>query len=231
MRTTWLIVLALAAGSTGCLRGTEYRCSTNSECGAGGTCESVGFCSFPAGGCSSGRQFGDSAGDLANQCTGTGGIDAGPIDSPSTIDTPSNIDSAIDSPTTTGCPGNYATITGGQGTHKYRLVPSANWNQQRDFCVATSSSAYLAIPDDLGELQALAILAAQARFWVGITDQATENTWLNTKGAVQTFLPWANGQPDDGNPGEDCVEGIMATSQINDERCNTQYVAVCECEP
>ena len=228
MRTSWFILVALAASSAGCLRSTEYRCSTNSECGTGGTCESVGFCSFPAGSCSSGRQFGDSAGALANQCTGSTGQDGGPIDTP--IDTPSIIDSPIDSPVT-GCPGNYATITGGQGTHRYRLVPSANWNQQRDFCVATTSSAYLAIPDDLGELQALATLAAQGRFWIGITDAATENTWLNTKGTVQTFLPWAAGAPDDAGPGEDCVEGIMATSQINDERCNTQYIAVCECEP
>lgn len=225
MRTSWFILVALAAGSAGCLRGTEYRCSTNSECGAGGTCESVGFCSFPAGTCSSGRQFGDSAGPLANQCTGSTGIDGGPID------TPSIIDSAIDSPITTGCPGNYATITGGQGTHRYRLAPTANWSNQRDFCATTTASAYLAIPDDLAELQALATLAGQARFWVGITDQVTEGTWLNTKGAVQTFLPWTATPQIGENPPRSCAEGVTATSQINDERCNTQYVAVCECEP
>lgn len=224
MRATWLVLVTLALGATACLRGTEYRCSSNTECGTSGTCESVGFCSFPDGTCSSGERFGDSAGALANQCTGTSGIDGGPIDSPR-IDAP-----MIDAPPA-GCPGNYVTITGGQGTHRYRVVSAANWNQQRDLCVATTSSAYLAIPDDLGELQALATVAATGRFWVGITDQATENTWLNTKGAPQTFLPWENGAPDNAGPGEHCVEGIMATSQINDERCNTQYVAVCECEP
>ena len=224
MRASWLIVVTFALGSAACLRGTEYRCSSNTECGAGGTCESVGFCSFPDMDCSSGERFGDSAGTLANQCTGTTGIDGGLIDGPR-IDGP-----MIDAPPA-GCPGNYATIAGGQGTHRYRLVPSANWNQQRDMCVATTSSAYLAIPDDLGELQALATLAGAARFWVGITDSATENTFLTTKGAPATFLPWAPGAPDNGGPGEDCVEGITATSQINDERCNTQYVAVCECEP
>jgi len=227
MRGSWLIVVAVAVGSAACLRGTEYRCSSNTECGTGGTCESVGFCSFTDPNCPSGERFGDSAGALANQCTGSTGQDGGPIDSP-TIDGP-----MIDAPITVGCPGNYATIAGGQGTHRYRLVVgTANWDQQRAFCVATTSSAYLAIPDDLGELQALATLAGVARFWVGITDQATENTWLTTKGgAAATFLPWVTGAPDDQNPGEDCVEGVTATSQINDERCNTQYVAVCECEP
>jgi len=231
MRGLNLVIVMLAMGSGACLRSTEYRCSTNAECGAGGTCETVGYCSFADGQCPSGERFGPSAGELANQCTGSTGTDGGLIDSP--IDSPMTIDAAIDAPITVGCPGNYATITGGQGTHRYRLIGgAANWNQQRDFCVATTASAYLAVPDDLGELQALATLAAVSRFWVGITDSAVENTWLTTKaGAPATFLPWVTGAPDDQNPGEDCVEVVTATSQINDERCNTQYVAVCECEP
>ena len=226
MRGTWCIVIALAIGAAGCLRGTEYRCSTNSECGAGGTCESVGFCSFPDTHCTSGERFGDSAGALANQCTGTTGIDGG-IDTPMLIDSP-----MIDTPPA-GCPGNYATITGGQGTHRYRLnAANDNWMQQRDFCAATTNSAYLAIPDDLAELQAIATLAAQARFWVGITDSAIEGTWLNTKGTVQTFLPWETGSPNTANNNQDdCVQGLMATSQFRDERCNMAFVGVCECEP
>lgn len=224
MRTSWWIVIAFAASSGACLRSTEYRCSSNTECGTGGTCESVGFCSFADSSCASGVRFGDSAGDLANQCTGTAGNDGG-VDSPMTIDAP-----MVDAPPTTGCPGNYMTITGGQGTHRYRVAPSANWNASRDFCVTTTQSAYLAIPDDAGELTAIATLAGVAQFWVGITDSATENTWLNTKGVAQLFLPWGAGEPDDAGPGEDCVEGI-STTQIGDERCNTQQVAVCECEP
>ncbi len=225
MRASWLLVVTLALGSSACLRGTEYQCSTNTECGTGGTCESVGFCSFPDPGCTSGERFGDSAGALANQCTGTTGLDGGPTDSPP------NDGPLIDTPTT-GCPGNYVAIAGGQAGHVYRPVPSANWNQQRDFCVATTISAYLAIPDDLGELQALATVAAQGRFWVGITDSVNEGTWLNTKGAPQTFLPWEAGAPNTGNNQDDCVEADAATSLIKDQRCgNTQYVAVCECEP
>lgn len=225
MRASWLIVVTFALGSAACLRGTEYRCSSNTECGAGGTCESVGFCSFPDMDCSSGERFGDSAGALANQCTGMTGIDGGLIDGP-LIDGP-----MIDAPPA-GCPGNYATIAGGQGTHRYRVLPSGNWNQQQSMCVATTSSAYLAIPDDLGELQAIATLAGAQRFWLGITDAATEGTWLTTKGVPATFLPWAPGEPNmSGNNQDDFVEGITATSQINDERSNTQNVAICECEP
>ena len=225
MRTSWFFVGALAASSAACLRNTEYRCSTNSECGTGGTCESIGFCSFPDGTCTSGERFGDSAGSLANQCTGSTGQDGGPID------TPSGIDAAIDSPAA-GCPGNYVTITGGQGTHRYRLMTSVNWNQLNDMCKATTTSAYLAIPDDITELQALATVAAQSPFWVGVTDDLIEGTWVTTKGTAQTFLPWQNGAPNlSGNNQDDCVEANMATAQFKDERCNSGRVGLCECEP
>lgn len=224
MRASWLLVVSLTLGAGACLRSTEYRCSTNTECGTGGTCESVGFCSFPDTGCTSGERFGDSAGPLANQCTGTSGIDGGPIDSPP-------IDGVMIDGPPAGCPGDYVTITGGQGTHRYRILPAGNWLQQRDMCIATTTSAYLAIPDDLGELQALATLAAAARFWVGITDTANEGTWVTTKGTPQTFLPWEPGAPNNGNNQDDCVDANMATSQFKDERCNTQNIGVCECEP
>jgi hypothetical protein len=39
------------------------------------------------------------------------------------------------------------------------------------------------------------------------------------------------GAPDDGPPPEDCVQVIAATSLYNDERCNTNLGAICECDP
>ena len=223
MRASWILIVVIAAGAGACLRSTVYRCSTNTECGTGGSCESVGFCSFPDTGCATGERFGDSAGPLANQCTGTSGLDGGLTDSPP-------IDGVMIDSSTTGCPGDYVTITGGQGTHRYRILPTGNWMQQRDMCVATTTSAYLAIPDGLGELQALAAFAGATPFWVGITDSVNEGTWVTVKGTPQTFLPWDSGSPSNGNNSDDCVEGVSAT-QLNDERCNTQNVAVCECEP
>lgn len=225
MRFVTCLILTLAASSTACLRSTEFNCTSNTQCGAGGSCESVGFCAFPDSSCTSGERFADSAGSYANQCVGGNNPgDAGTTDSPGTAD------AAVDAPPVTGCPGGYAAITGGQGTHLYRIVTTAaNWNNQRDFCRATTTSAYLAIPDDAGELTAIATLSASTIFWVGVSDSATEGMWVNTKGATQTFLPWQNGAPDDNGPGEDCV--ASTTTEFNDDRCNTQYRAVCECEP
>lgn len=222
MRTLIVLACALLAG---CLRDTSFRCTTNAECGASGTCEiDVGFCSEPDGMCASGHRFGSSAGSYANQCVGDG------TPSDARTDAPGGPDAPIDAPPPAGCPAGYNTVAGGQGAHKYQLVSGAeNWQTQKAFCAATSSSAYLAIPDDQNELNAIQTLGAVAQVWVGITDSATENTWLNVKGMPQTFLPWEAGQPDDSGPGEDCV--ITQANKLRDERCSTKYRAVCECEP
>ena len=222
---TWLVVL-LSVSSAACLRSTAFRCETNDDCSGGGTCAAVGYCSFPDPACASGARFGESAGTFSNQCVGDQPIaDAGVNDS-------SGVDAAIDAPISVGCPAGYAEITGGQGNHRYRLISStANWTNQRNLCAATSGSAYLAIPNDAVELAALgALAAATTRFWIGLTDAATEMTWLTVKGDPAPYLSWENGQPDDSNPGEDCA--ASNATEMRDERCNnTQLWAICECEP
>ncbi|MBL0216649.1 MAG: hypothetical protein IPQ07_22545 [Myxococcales bacterium] len=215
----FLVVGALLASS--CLRDTSFKCSTNAECGQGGTCErGVGYCSVTDTGCASGSRFGSSAGPYAGQCVG----EDAPADAP-VADAP-----IVDAPIT-GCPSNFMAITGGQGTHVYRAIPmTSSWQQQRSRCSGLSSAAYLAIPDDLAELQAISSLAA-GEVWVGISDTATENTFLTVKGVPATFLPWDTNQPDDQGPGEDCVIIHEQNSKLRDERCNDGFRAVCECEP
>lgn len=219
MRALSLSLLSLLALiCAGCLRTTQFQCSANLECGNGGTCESVGFCSFPDPEC--GRRFADSAGPFANQCVGTPGIDAG-VDGP-----------GIDAPPITGCPNGYNPLPGAPDGHRYlRLGAIATWVNQRAACTLTTTSAYLAVPDDAAELQELATIAAATPFWVGIYDMANNGTYVTVRGAPATFLPWASGEPDSGP--EDCVAGASAT-QLMDDRCdngNARYVAVCECEP
>jgi hypothetical protein len=66
--------LALASMTTGCVKKARFNCSDSSECvsnGVLGSCEQVGFCSFPDLNCSEGgRRFGDSSGDFSGQCVG-----------------------------------------------------------------------------------------------------------------------------------------------------------------
>lgn len=215
-------VLALAL--TGCLRQTQFQCETDTACGTGGACESTGFCSFVDKNCDSGRRYADSAGPNSGQCTGGGSNLDGGTDGP-------RVDSGpIDTPV--GCPANFMTIAGA-GTHVYRVIPTADtWTKQQAACRAFSLNAYLMVPDDAAELAAVDAASGATLFWVGVNDIATEGAFINVFDMQQqTFLPWQPPAPDDGGPGEDCVEAITTTNTINDERCNSSRPAVCECNP
>jgi hypothetical protein len=90
-------LLAIALALAGC-KSLAYQCASDVECrndGVDGACEANGFCSFPDSSCTSGRRYGEWAGNsLGNQCV-TGGsepdsmmppedamIDAKSIDAP-----------------------------------------------------------------------------------------------------------------------------------------------------
>jgi hypothetical protein len=211
------ITIVLAASSTACLRQTEFRCTTNAQCGAGGVCEAVNYCSFPDPTC--GQRFGDSAGPYANKCVGDVTIDGG-VDGPRS--------DATDAPPL-GCPSGYNPL--GTLPHRYKMIMATDmWAIQRTACAVTSSSAYLAVPDDLAELQQLDTLAGAGTYWIGIDDMTTENAYVTSKGATATFLPWATGEPDNAM-NSDCVAAISGSAQFEDDKCNTRFAAICECEP
>jgi hypothetical protein len=231
MAAVAMILGTLGLGA-GCLRKTEYRCTGDPSCGVAGVCESSGFCSFPDDGCTSGRSYAPSAGSLAGTCTDgmqqSVDADTTMIDGP-----PSNADAPMtDAPPAT-CPAGYVVLTGGQAGHLYKVIATGqDWGVQQGACVATTTKAYLAVPDDLTELQAMdTAIGASAIYWVGVSDSQTEGTWRTVLGTIQTFLPWLAPAPDDQNPGEDCVAAIAATHQFNDDRCNTNRPAICECGP
>lgn len=178
MRSVLLCVLVLA--NAGCLRKTEFRCETDTACGAGGQCEASGFCSFADGECASGRRYDSSAGPLSGQCTsGDDPTTDGGIDSMGTPD-----DGSIDSGVT-GCPAGYVALSAVPG-HLYKVLPNgANWMTQQAECKLTTSAAYLAVPDTIEELTALDMLAGASNYWIGISDIATEGTWINSRSACR----------------------------------------------
>jgi hypothetical protein len=149
------------------------------------------------------------------------------------LDATSDSPTTSDAPVTSGCPVSFMAIAGGQGTHRYRLINATDeWSLQMGTCAAMSDSAYLAVPDDAAELAAIATLSAASASWVGISDTATEAAYLTVLGGAATYLPWDINQPDDAGPqGEDCVMIQTSSSKLRDEKCNTKFRAVCECEP
>jgi len=210
-----MLAAMLAAATAGCLRHAEFRCERDAECGAGGACEPVGYCSVPDPACGTGRSFSDSAGpDLSSTCV--------PADEPGPGSGPgpaadAGIDGAV-------CP-DFAPIGG--SAHLYKALTDVSWDEAVAQCRA-SGPAYLAVPDDATELANLATLVA-APLWVGIDDKQQRGSFITQKGAPATFLPWAEDQPDQDPPAKDCVEAVSST-QIATERCGTKRTAVCECE-
>ena len=223
----WLAGAALTAAAgaavlASCLHGTSFMCARDDQCtgAAGGRCElQVGYCSFSDGSCASGSRFGDHSGSYAGKCVGEEGGPDGAIDGAT--------DGMIDTPMAR-CAG-YAALSG-IATHVYRGIPgAATWTSQSSTCMA--EGGYLAEPDDDTELVAINMLAGAIEIWVGVSDQTTEGTFVTSRGAAATFLPWETGEPDNAPAGgADCVRS-SATGMYADDRCSTLRRAVCECEP
>jgi hypothetical protein len=208
----------IAMIASGCIKPAAFECTSDPQCtraGLQGTCEQVGFCSFPDTTCASGRRFGEVSGSYMRQCVGDAGAGR---------------DAGIQVPVGLGCPVGYATLTG-IPDHVYRRIAKMDsWDHQVTACQADGANVYLAIPDDATELQGILTLASTDA-WIGVDDIATENRFVTVLEAAPTLLPWAAGQPDDSGGGSDCVLALSASATYDDRRCSNAQIAVCECEP
>lgn len=220
-RVRALCCLAACATLGACLRKTEFKCTTDTDC-SGGFCESTSFCSFADSECADGRRYGDFAGSLSNTCVGASMNDGG-------IDTP-------DSPPGDGgmgCPTDYAAISGG-GTHLYKRLAASPWTSQRNACGADGTNVYLAIPDDMAETTGITTLSGVGLTWIGVRE--TSGLMFETVlGSAPTYVEsaWdtANGEPNSTPGGPGCVAALMSSGLFETDRCNDSHVAVCECEP
>lgn len=203
-----LLAIVLAGG---CLRDTQFHCTTDSQCGSAGQCEANGYCSVPSRNCVDGRQYAQFSGSDTGQCVlrtppADAGIDTGPACAPS-----------------------FAALPGAPG-HVYHLITTpADFTTQRTACSMMGGITYLAIPDSAAELQALVTLAARPAAWVGLDDLIVHGTYLTVRGQPAPYLPWAAGQPDDSS-GANCV-AALPDATLADQPCTNPLVAVCECEP
>jgi hypothetical protein len=221
-----VFVVAPALALAGCLRETQFQCSTSADCGANGTCEAVGFCSFADPACPDGRRFGELSGPHAGQCVGTTTVGDGGVDTPTGDGSQA------------GCPAGYAALPGVSG-REYRVIATERmWTAQRDACAADGSNTYLAVPDDLAELTAIVTAGNTNLLWVGINDMQTEGTYVTTAGG--TFPAdsplWAPDEPDNrrlggGGNNADCVISLMGSVRLADDDCSRNRAAVCECQP
>ena len=159
------ICIALASATSGCLHDPGFKCLQSADCGEGGTCEPIGYCSVANAQCAgTGRSFSDSAGQgLANTCVPA-----------------------------MQCPEDYVAIAG--SLHRYKRLMAVSWDQARAQCAQAGAAAYLLVPDNATELRDLAAIASPP-FWLGLDDRAADGRFVTSKNAPAMFLPWANGEP------------------------------------
>jgi hypothetical protein len=228
MRALSITVAVLATLSTaGCLKKSAFNCADDTACGTGGVCEpDTGFCSVSSAGCDSGRVYSDTAGNgLAGQCVGGGT----PNDGPNDPDGTPNDGTPPDVPTGPRCDG-YADLAGATAGHKYLfLTTPRNYSNSHNLGCLAVAGAYLAIPNDPGELAAYETLTAGADAWVGFDDITTEDSFQDIFN--NPFNPATPGITIvDNKMQEDCALMISGTS-VDISSCNTNAPAVCECEP
>lgn len=229
-------IFLAATSLAGCLKNNGFNCAEN-----GGTpscsspnalCEPEGFCSIPNASCASGREFDSSAGSRAGECT-SGGV---PTDDG--VDMPVNGDADAPVDMQTGdCKTdvNYVEIVGGQTGHKYKLITTKDrWVDQLNIA-CNPDGAYLAIPDDATELQAIfdTDQGNNGTMWLGVSDRATEGTIVDSKGNAYNALALVG----NGN-NEDCATTADGVAPLVLEKCGdgggsgtTSLIAVCECDP
>jgi hypothetical protein len=223
--TVLLATATTAATLVSCVKINAFKCGNDdSACGANGQCESDGLCSIPSDSCPTGRQYSDTAGDLANQCVGGGPNPDGPIP-----DGPPPTDGEPPDTPPAGCTVGYDTITDGNPNHKYMLVANAGtWvNQQNTVCNA--SGGYLAIPDDAAELAAIFVKGGSVLMWLAPNDRLNEGSVIDTKNQPYVALPiTGNGNNDD------CATTNDGTAPLEFADCEAaqqlQLPTVCECE-
>lgn len=160
--------------------------------------------------------------------------------------TPASIDAAVDAsrpdadPGTLLCPLGYAAING--STTQYRIVESAvpwlaaaaDCNDDDDLVSGITGHTHLVV---VGGAQEKTILTNQfsGNTWVGLTDAATENTFVwvtdeDTMGfpVVGEQPPWDAGDPD-GATAENCVR-FKNSFDFEDKACTDSNSYVCECD-
>ena len=220
------VAVTATVGVVSCVKTNAFQCDgDNSACGAGGLCEADGFCSVASDRCG-GREYSDTAGDLAGKCIGG--------DPPTDGMSPDGLppDGMPPDGPAVACAAGYTTITNGQANHKYKLIATQDeWSNQHNLQCVTSGG-YLAIPDSATELTAIATLAA-AESWVGVTDgpgngqETMFNDVLNVAydAMVRVGLTIsANAQ------NKDCVTAPAAGTALVADSCTQTFVAVCECD-
>ncbi|XP_034057476.1 immune-related, lectin-like receptor 4 isoform X2 [Gymnodraco acuticeps] len=123
----------------------------------------------------------------------------------------------------------------------YFSTNKATWTRSRDECRCQGGDLVKIESREEQEFleQKVRVKMTPDKFWIGLTDSETEDTWLWTDGSAlnSSFPFWSKGEPNNAkgrNPdGEDCVKmgkrgGATDLKCWIDQSCEDPYRSICE---
>lgn len=141
------------------------------------------------------------------------------------------IDQDCDGAADEGC-GCVDTLRAGRA---YRFCPGGHtYDAAVDIC-AGAGMGLIEIDGPAENAWAFATARSRAlqRWWIGLTDRATEGAYRTADGRRPDFGAWTRGEPNDGGRNEDCVHFWEDLAGWNDASCAAEYGVICEaaCDP
>ena len=124
------------------------------------------------------------------------------------------------------CPSGYSNIGGGKCI-SFRST-TASWNDQKTYC--ENNNAKLVTIRSASENSYVSGYRSSlgVETYIGLSDIATEGTFVWTDGTSPTYVNWGSGQPDNTNGNEDCGVMFANSEQWNDRTCSVTQGATCE---
>lgn len=129
-------------------------------------------------------------------------------------------------------------LVDGCGVEEYRgrevrfCLGATDWQAAQQTCV--SHGLHLANFRDGSEQDDIMVLAgryAAGRWWIGLTDAASEGAWRWVDGSpINNYVNWASGQPDSGTGDEDCGASSTISVPWHDLDCATALPFICEAQ-
>jgi hypothetical protein len=133
------------------------------------------------------------------------------------------------------CPCQQTTV----GTHSYLFCQDhQKWEEALDSCEEYGYALLTINSEEEQNWLHSAFEYSYETWWTGFNDLADEGTWEWASGETVTYDdPWSNGQPDNHQNKEDCMEMNFSIinwatyGDWNDLDCNSQRFFVCEASP
>jgi hypothetical protein len=119
------------------------------------------------------------------------------------------------------------------GGHCYSLVTGyKSWDDANKECVGKKAHLVSITSGDENKFVHEVLIGKQQfdprTYWIGLSDAATEGTFVWTTNEPLGYKNWDNNEPNDFLNNEDCASLGTNNGKWNDERCSIVHQAVCE---